>query len=73
MLGVVEMTWIEWNRIAQLEGISKDDRVQLPDYFRANEELKHIIKDNIQIPLDHWQAQDINSLLEYQQLAEILA
>lgn len=44
---------MEWNRIVQLEETSKDGEVQLPDYFRANEELKHIIKDNIQISLDH--------------------
>lgn len=41
------------NRIVQLEETSKDNEVQLPDYFRTNEELKHIIKNNIQIPLDH--------------------
>jgi len=33
-------------RILQLEGTFKDHQVQLPEHFKANQKLKHIIKEN---------------------------
>ena len=34
------------------DGIFKDHQVPLPDQFRADQKLKHVIKDIMQIPLD---------------------
>jgi len=38
-----------------LEEIHNDHPVQLPDHFRADQMLKHVIKGNVQMPLKQWQ------------------
>lgn len=52
----------EWNRTLQLEGTSKDHLVQLVAYLRANQKLKHITEDIVQMPLEQWQAWSFNHL-----------
>ena len=37
----------------ELEGTYNDHRVQLPDHFRADQKLKHVIKGVVQMPLQH--------------------
>ena len=46
-------SWTEKNRIIQLEGTYNNHLVQLPDHFRADQKLKHIIKGTAQMPLKH--------------------
>lgn len=43
--------------------IFKDHWVQPPNHFRANQKWTHFNKDIFQMPLEHWQAQDINHLV----------
>lgn len=43
-----------------LEGAFKDHLVQLPDHFRAKQNLNHIIEGIIQMSLKHWQTWGIN-------------
>ena len=42
-------------RVFQLE-------VHLPDYFGADQKLKHVVKGTVQMPLQHWQAWGIDHL-----------
>lgn len=44
---------IEQYRLAKLEGDIKDHWVQLPDYFRANQKLRHVIEGIFQMALEH--------------------
>lgn len=46
--------------LLQLEGTYKDHLVQLPDQFRADQELNHIVKRIVQIPLKDSQACSIS-------------
>ena len=43
----------EQNRLFQLEGTYSDHLVQLPDQFRADQRLRHVIKGLAQMPLKH--------------------
>jgi len=45
-----------------LEGTYNNHPVQLPDQFRADQKLKHIIKGNVQVPHKHWRAWGIDDL-----------
>jgi len=45
-----------------LEGTYNDHLVELPDHFRADQKLKHVIKGIGQMLLKHWQAWDIDHL-----------
>lgn len=47
------------NRTVQLKGINKD-QIQIYNYFRANQKLKHVIDSIIQRLLKHWQWWFIN-------------
>lgn len=31
------------NGVVQLEGTNKDQQIQLPNHFRANQQLKHVV------------------------------
>ena len=44
---------IEQNRNFQLKGTYNNHLVQLPDHFRADQKLKHIVKGIVQMPLKH--------------------
>jgi len=44
---------VEKNRIFQLEGTYNNHLVQLPDHFRADKKLEHVIKGIVQIPFKH--------------------
>lgn len=46
----------------QLEGIYKNHPVQLPDQFRADQMLKHVIKGIVQTLLKHWRAWGVDHL-----------
>jgi len=39
--------------LSQLEGTYSDHLVQLPDQFRADQKLKHVIKGIVQMLLKH--------------------
>lgn len=39
--------------MVQLTGTFKDNRVQLPDHFRAKQMLKHINDGIVEMPLEH--------------------
>lgn len=43
-----------------MEEVFKDHLVRLPDCFRANQNIKHIIEGIIQMPLRPWQAWGIS-------------
>lgn len=43
----------ERDRIAQLEGTSKDHLVQWPDLFRSNQQLKPVNEGIVQMSLEH--------------------
>ena len=45
-----------------LEGMYDYHLVQLPDRFRADQKLKHVVKGIVQMPLKHWQAWGIDHL-----------
>lgn len=42
-----EQTRIEQSRLFQVEGTCNDHLVQLPEQFRANQKLKHVVKGNM--------------------------
>lgn len=42
--------------------MNKDHQEQLPDHFRANQKLKRITEDIVQMPLEQWQAWGFNHL-----------
>lgn len=42
---------VEWNGIVWLEGIFTDHQVWVPDHFKTNQKLKHVIEGILQIPL----------------------
>lgn len=42
---------VEYNRLFQLEGTYNAHLVQLSDHFRLDQKLKHILKDNLLMPL----------------------
>lgn len=48
------------NRTVQFESTFKYRLVQLPDLLKSNQMLKNINEDIVQIPLELWQAWDIN-------------
>jgi len=54
-LSSVEVQLLEYNRMEyfQLEETYDDHLVQLPDHFRADQKLKHVIKGVVQMPLKH--------------------
>lgn len=52
----------EWNGIVWLEGIFTDHQVWVPDHFKTNQKLKHVIEGILQIPLGHWQLWGISHL-----------
>lgn len=52
-------TLAEMNTIVQLEETFPDHVVQLPDLFRANQKLKHIIEGTVQTALEHLQVWEI--------------
>lgn len=52
-LNQIKMNQINLNLTVWLEGIYKDYRVPLPDCFRANQKLQHVIKGVIKLPLQH--------------------
>lgn len=45
---------IRKNHLFQLEGAYSDHPVQLPDCFRADQELNRVVKGMVQMPLKHW-------------------
>lgn len=45
------LTWLQ-NRIFQLESTCNYHLLKLPDSFRAEQKLKQVIKDIIQMPLE---------------------
>ena len=47
---------MEWDEVFQLEVTYNKHLIQLPDQFRADQKLKHVIKEIAQMPLKHWQA-----------------
>lgn len=60
---MVDLGWLlELDRIVHLGGICKDYGVQPSDRFRANQNLKAIIEDIIQMTLEYWQVWGINHL-----------
>lgn len=50
---IIEQNRMEWNTLFLLEGTYNDRLVQLPDLFRADQKLMHIIKSIVQMSLKH--------------------
>lgn len=57
----LSLSMMEWNGTEQ-NGMERNGIVQLPDPFRVNQKLQHVVEDILQMPLDHWQARNINHI-----------